>query len=115
MFLRRYLPFCFVASLLCSCAGQRNSPNPSASRTRVGCAAGPVAGFDSTFAVGQAERGLTESGSALKVRSIQPVLDEGIELGVLISFVSSRNMVGGGGLVYFDLETGCATVLRRYE
>jgi hypothetical protein len=53
----------------------------------------------------------------LEPNNIQPVRAEGIELGLLISLrvAAPPNLVGGGGLVWVDLETGCAIVLRRYE
>lgn len=75
------------------------------------------AAVDSIFAVEQARRALAQPGVTLAPRQIQPVRDQGIELGLLISLAVTepRNLVGGGGLVWVDLESGCAIVLRRYE
>ena len=74
-------------------------------------------GVDSTFAIEQARRALSQPGVTLAPRLIQPVRDQGIELGLLISLAVTepRNVVGGGGLAWVDLESGCAIVLRRYE
>lgn len=73
--------------------------------------------IDSAFAVEQARKAIAQDGFTFSPRFVQPVRDQGIELGLLISLalVEPRNTVGGGGLVWVDVETGCATVLRRYE
>jgi hypothetical protein len=71
---------------------------------------------DRTFAVEQARRALSQPGVTLKVDSIQVVRGQGIELGLIISLLSETPpVVGGGGLVWVDVETGCPIVLRRYE
>ena len=86
------------------------------SQARNSCS-GAVSGVDSSFAIRQAKAALAMPGMTLEPRLIQPVRDEGIELGLLISLAVTqpRNTVGGGGLVWVDVETGCAIVLRRYE
>lgn len=75
------------------------------------------AGVDSAQAVLRAIRALEQPGETLIARQMQPVRDQGVELGLLVSLAVARpqNMVGGGGLVWVDLESGCAIVLRRYE
>lgn len=84
---------------------------------RTGRCASPGVNLDSAFAVGEARRILSQPGMTLEPNNIQPVRAEGIELGLLISLrvAAPPNLVGGGGLVWVDLETGCAIVLRRYE
>jgi len=79
----------------------------------------PGHAVDSSFAAGQAIRALTDSNSkraglTFKVNYYQ-VVAEG--QGVAISVVpASRPLpVGGGGLVWVDLETGCPIILRHYE
>lgn len=71
---------------------------------------------DSSFAVAQARRAVSQPGFSLEVSSLQAIRDQGVELGLLISLVADQPpVVGGGGLVWVDIETGCAIVLRRYE
>ncbi len=73
--------------------------------------------IDSTFLVEQAQASLQEPGVPLKPDHFTPVVEKGIELGVLISLVGAdaRSGVGSGGLVWVDIETGCAIILRPYE
>ena len=77
----------------------------------------PGTTVDSAFVVEQARRALSRPGEMLAPRLIQPVRDQSIELGLLVSLdvVNPPTVVGGGGLVWIDLESGCAIVLRRYE
>jgi hypothetical protein len=72
--------------------------------------------IDSSFVAEQARSLLSRPGYSLRVDSFQTVSSRGVELGVLVSLVSSEPPVaGGGGLAWVDIETGCAIVLRRYE
>ena len=77
----------------------------------------PGTTVDSAFVVEQARRALSQPGEMLAPRLIQPVRDQSIELGLLVSLevANPPKVVGGGGLVWVDLESGCALVLRRYE
>jgi len=76
---------------------------------------------DSTFLVKQATAALTDSvtkrlGIAFRVDDFQTIKTASLEQGVIISLVVARPIViGGGGLVWVDAETACATVLKRYE
>jgi len=99
-----------------SCGAQ---PNP---RTGADLGPGPrcvATGttIDSTFLVTQARRALAQPGLALEVSSYRWIRENGVELGLVISLVAGRQpaVVGGGGLVWVDVETGCPIVLRRYE
>lgn len=109
---------CLVLVLV-GCQAQSKPSEGSATAQRPasqGCVA--VGGsVDSAFAMAQARRALGQSGPPLAAHLIQPIRDQGIELGLLISLIASEpsKVVGGGGLVWVDLESGCATVLRRYE
>jgi len=76
---------------------------------------------DSTFFARQAIGALSDSvtrrlGFELKVNDYQIIKTSTLEQGVIVSVVVARPPVlGGGGLVWVDLETGCPIVLRRYE
>jgi hypothetical protein len=91
----------------------RPTKHPSSNQTCIASGSS----VDSTFATEQALRAMAPSELTLAPRLVQPVRDQGIELGLLISLTVTepRNTVGGGGLVWIDLESGCAIVLRRYE
>jgi len=73
--------------------------------------------LDSVFAVTQARSALAQADLALRVSSFRMIREEGVDLGLIISFVPGRQPppAGGGGLVWLDIETACPTVLRRYE
>ena len=76
---------------------------------------------DSTFLIKQATAALTDSvtkrlGIVFRVDDFQLIKTASLEQGVIISLVLARPIVrGGGGLVWVDTETACATVLKRYE
>lgn len=110
------IAFGILVTFLCACGGGSSLATSSANVTIPRCieAGG---GVDSAFAVKQARRALSPSGTTFEPRVIQPIRDEGIEVGLIVSLASvqPRNVVGGGGLVWVDLESGCAIVLRRYE
>ncbi len=78
---------------------------------------GAGATLDSAEAVRRAAHALEGPGIILRPRTIQAVRDEGIEIGLLVGLAVAQppNVAGGGGMVWVDLETGCALVLRRYE
>lgn len=78
---------------------------------------GAGATLDSAEAVRRAAHALESPGVLLRPRTIQAVRDEGIEIGLLVSLAVAQppNVAGGGGMVWVDLESGCALVLRRYE
>lgn len=104
-----------AAVLLGSCRtrGTMDATSPPAPARRCAPAGTRV---DSSFVAEQARGVLSRPGYTLRVDSFQPVRASGIEVGVLISLVSSEPpVVGGGGLVWVDVETGCPIVLRRYE
>jgi hypothetical protein len=67
--------------------------------------------------VEQARRALSQPAYRLEPGAILPIQVEGVELGVVVSLTVAEpgNTVGGGGLVWVDIETGCSIVLRRYE
>ena len=69
---------------------------------------------DSTFAVEQARAALAPSspGLTLAPSSIDRV-PEGLLMRMVVVQPSSTR--GGGGFVFVNAETGCATVLIRYE
>jgi hypothetical protein len=50
----------------------------------------------------------------LTVASFTVIKSTQLELGVVISLVSTQS-VGGGGLVWVDLDTDCPIVLKGYE
>jgi hypothetical protein len=111
------IPLVLAGSLLAmlpSVAHGQNGERPPA-----WCNAGHTA--DSTSLVGQAIQALTDStaggdGTVLKVDDFQVVKTSSLEQGVIVSLVNARPHVrGGGGLVWVDIETSCAIVLRRYE
>ena len=76
---------------------------------------------DSAFAVAHAQQALEDSLVPLKPDSVRTVgmqsLLDGLPMfeGFLVTLVPTRPMLGGGGLVWVDGETGCVIVLRRYE
>ena len=110
-------PALATAAVVClACAQQRSSESAPTPSRALSCAP-PGRTIDSVFAVEQARGVLAQPGVTLEPRSIQPIRDQGIELGLLIGLAvgQPRNVVGGGGLVWVDVETGCPIVLRRYE
>lgn len=118
--MERWISVGIVSSILMgsACQTQPKTVQGSAPPTSVSQKCTAVGrGVDSTFAVDQARRALASTGVTLAPRLIQPVRDQGIDLGLLISLAVTvpPNVVGGGGLVWVDLESGCAVVLRRYE
>jgi hypothetical protein len=70
--------------------------------------------IDSAFAVDQARSALAASSPGL---TFSPSSVERIKEGLLFRMVVSQppSTRGGGGLVFVNAETGCATVLIRYE
>jgi hypothetical protein len=82
---------------------------------------GANARVDSAFALGQAQHVLADTLLPLKAVSVRPVgpqsLLDGMPIfeGFLVSLVPTRLMLGGGGLVWIDGETGCPVVLKGYE
>ena len=81
----------------------------------------PGRNVDSTFLIKQATAAVTDSvtkrlGIVFRVDDFQLIKTASLEQGVIISLVVARPIVrGGGGLVWVDTETACATVLKRYE
>lgn len=72
---------------------------------------------DSAFQVAQARRALSRTEREVAPSLLQPVVDRGIELGVVVSLVTAgpNPQIGHGGLVWVDFDTGCAIVLQHYE
>src|SRR6266853_3293418 len=76
---------------------------------------------DNSFAVAQAQRLLEDTLLPLKADSVRSVgmqsLLNGLPVfeGWLVTLSPTRLVLGGGGRVWVDGETGCAIVLRRYE
>lgn len=105
-----------LVSVVSGCQPQREAAQASFPTSSQRCVAAGTT-VDSAFVVEQARRALSRSGETLAPRLIQPVRDQSIELGLLVSFAVADppNVVGGGGMVWVDLESGCAIVLRRYE
>lgn len=108
-----------IVAVVCFACSQHRSSESVPASTPAGALSctPPGRAIDSTFAVERARGVLEQPGLTLEPRSIQPIRDQGIELGLLISLavVQPANVVGGGGLVWVDVETGCPIVLRRYE
>jgi len=73
--------------------------------------------LDSALAVSQASSVLSHKGVTLAPRALQAISDNGVEVGVIIALrvTDPAGMIGGGGLVWVDTETGCPILLRRYE
>lgn len=117
MLRRRVAPLMTLTVLsLCACASAMVASHQPASPSRPWCIAREQE-LDSTLAVAQARRALGQHDIALEPDSIQVIRGKGIELGLLISLVAGgrSNVLGGGGLVWVDIETGCPIVLLRYE
>ena len=76
---------------------------------------------DSAFAVAHAQQALEDSLVPLKPESVRTVgmqsLLDGLPMfeGFLVTLAPTRPVLGGGGMVWVDGETGCVIVLRRYE
>lgn len=105
-----------IVAIVSGCQNQSGAEQSSTASMNQRCVAAG-ASVDSSFAVQQARQVLLQPGMALAPRLIQPVRDQGIELGLLISLAVTepRNVVGGGGMAWGGFESGCAIVLRRYE
>lgn len=104
-----------VVTVLSSCGGQAQTRSGATPTSREWCISSGQA-VDSSFAVEQARRAVSQPGLTLKVDAIQVIRGQSGELGLIISLVAAQPpVVGGGGLVWVDLETGCPIVLRRYE
>jgi hypothetical protein len=78
--------------------------------------------IDSVFIVEQAARALVAGTTTHPVQlSPDTILHvysrHGIHEGAIVRLLLTKpqSMRGGGGLVWVDMETGCPTVLRRYE
>lgn len=96
----------------CRTLGKPELASPAVSAGRCAPAGQTI---DSSFVVEQARSVLSRPEYTLRLDSFQPVRASGIEVGVLISLMPPPTVVGGGGLVWVDVETGCPIVLRRYE
>src|SRR5438874_5530149 len=95
--LRILLALFLMVALLNSC-GARDHEKTTASRSPGQSCLVAGTTLDSTFAVMQARRALSQSGLPLDVQSFQGFREQGIELGLLISMVTgSRTPVLGGG------------------
>src|SRR6266568_1066838 len=71
--------------------------------------------LDTAFVVSQARDALSEqylSAAGYQTTAFEPFSLHGIEQGILVSLVPRAVQLGGGGLVWVDAETGCATVLK---
>ena len=96
--------------------GQRRAQAPPP-----GSCISPGHTLDSAFVVRQAIGALSDSvskrqGFEFKVGQFQVIKTGILEQGIIVSLVVARPpVVGGGGLVWVDIETGCAIVLRHYE
>ena len=110
------LKVCFVAILLLGCARFNQTTQPPSAALQATCRTAGRA-VDSTYVVAQAQRVLMRQGYSLLPGSFQPIRIEGVEVGILVSLVpvSERPVIGVGGLVWVDVDTGCPVVLRRYE
>ena len=52
----------------------------------------------------------------MRVDAFQPIRINQVEMGVLISaVVGNASRLGGGGLVWVDVETACPIILKEYE
>lgn len=110
-----------LASLVLVSSGDGHSGRGETARARPEQCRLAAVGVDSSW-VEKVSRQALDSAQA---RHPDLVLEEinwirtrsGIEEGALARFVSSSRVVstGFGGLVWVDMETGCAIVLRRYE
>lgn len=67
---------------------------------------------DSTYMIEAGRRALTLNRSD-GPRSAETLYRS--EQGFIVQYVSRGKVLGGGGLVWIDGETGCAIVLRRFE
>ena len=102
-----------AASLLAGCARSQHQSNAH----QVSCLP-DGANADSAFLAQKALGALDHHTSVapLRVETFQPININQIEMGVLISVViSDASQVGGGGLVWVDVETACPIVLKEYE
>src|SRR5258708_5674356 len=103
-----------AAALLLQGQSRASTPSP-------GWCISPGHTLDSTFVVHQAIGALSDSvsqrqGFEFKVDQFQVIKTRTLEQGAIVSLAVARpTVVGGGGLVWGDLETGGAIVLRRYE
>jgi|SRR5882672_8679097 len=91
---------------------------PASNMPRLPCDVNSGVRVDSAFAVTQASRAL--EGFLPTGGSLEPYAVEVVREGMLVSLVPVRPLVGGvvlggGGLVWVDEDTGCPIVLRRYE
>lgn len=102
---------------LASCGSQAGIPNDAAKAVPSQRCVTAEQNVDSSFVLAQARRALSPAGRELVPTMVQPVQDQGIELGVLVSLIIAgpNAPVGGGGLVWVDIDSGCPIVLRRYE
>jgi hypothetical protein len=72
---------------------------------------------DSQFVVTQARRALAQQSMELSPIRFQTITEQNLDIGVLVSLIPTGPAAptGGGGLVWVDVQNGCAIVLRPYE
>lgn len=119
--LSRYLAMVIGLGLAVACS--RRAPAPLAvggdesfaGRRAEECSKGRL--IDSAYVVRVAAEAFGPDGPReLKPIGYQPVTAPGSpEEGVLVRLVPVAPTLGGGGLVFVDIESGCAIALRRYE
>jgi len=95
--------------------GSGSAPTPRPSPLRPDWCVGPNETVDSAFAVAQATNVLRDTLLPLEPHSVRPVEDLSVFEGFLVSLLPTRPILGGGGLVWVDGETGCPIVVKRYE
>ena len=113
--------FSFLAAV--GCADQSNRDNgaqaPAIAFSRQGagaCSNGQT--IDSAFIARKATEVFTSGHVSidLAVHSYEPVGSAGVEEGVLVRLIPrGGRQLGGGGLAYVDVQSGCAIALRSYE
>ena len=114
---------CFLAA--CHGAGHLPAvsavPNPRRTPIRPDWCVAANERVDSTFAVERAREVLEDTLLPLKPASVRTVgeqsLLDGLPMfeGFLVTLAATRPVLGGGGLVWVDGETGCPILLKRYE
>jgi hypothetical protein len=114
--MNRLSKFVFLLALtlpVAACAQQIRHSRPHSDAPDPWCTTPGVA-VDSAFAVQQASRKLQTPHHTwtFAPQSVQAV-PEGFLVRMLVQ--EPRGLMGGGGLVWVDGETGCAIVLIRYE
>jgi len=106
---------------MAGCHGAGDVPKPQRVPIRPDWCVAANERADSAFAVKQALTVLEDSLVPLKPASVhtagQQSLLDGFPIfeGYLVTLLPMRPMLGGGGLVWVDGETGCPILLKRYE